>query len=123
MSAVDTVLPPLLKDWTNANVRDWAAEKYPKVVKHLADFDGLDLVGWRTEANFKEYLGGPYGAAFYGHLLGAPLVPVSSHTHTKHRRRVYGCAALLLRASFLCTHRHTSRARSCRSRSTCSRPR
>jgi hypothetical protein len=59
-----------LKDWSNADLIDWANEKYPKVVRFLTDYDGLDLAGWRKE-DFEKYLGGPYGASFYGHLLGA----------------------------------------------------
>ena len=72
-----------LKEWSNADVVEWAKEMCPRVVQFLADYDGSILAGWRTEANFKEFLGGAYGVAFYGHLLGAPSAPPSPCTHTE----------------------------------------
>jgi len=62
-----------LKDWSNADVVEWAQEKYPKVVQFLANYDGSDLALWKKE-DFKEIFGIGIGAAFYNCLEDAGLL-------------------------------------------------
>ena len=66
-----------LKDWTNAEVVEWAKKGYPDVVPALTreKYKGSILAGWKIE-QFEKYLGGGIGAAFYNYLERAPLVPI-----------------------------------------------
>ena len=70
-----------LKDWSNADLVEWAQEKCDDVVPFLATYDGLDLAYWKKE-DFEEYLGGGIGAALYNCLECAPSAPPSMSTHT-----------------------------------------
>ena len=62
-----------LKKWSSAQVVAWAEENCPDVVPTLKkeECGGATLAGLRKE-EFKEFFGAMKGAAFYGHLLGAP---------------------------------------------------
>ena len=82
------------EDWTNKEVVDWAeAKNYHEVVTILEQkqLRRRVLAGW-GKANFEKYLGGAYGASFYGHLLGTPalrarLVVGSRGYFSPNRRR------------------------------------
>lgn len=54
----------------------------PRVVQFLADYDGSILAGMKKE-DFKEFLGGAFGAVFYNCLEGAPSASPFPCTHTK----------------------------------------
>ena len=64
-----------LKDWSNADLIDWAQEKCPKVVSFLAErkYKGSILAYWKKE-DFQhgEIFGAAIGAAFYNCLECAP---------------------------------------------------
>ena len=76
-----------LKDWTNQELIDWAKKVYRHVaaIVEKEQYDGSTLAGWE-KADFKEYLNGAHGAAFYGHLLGAYFLSNVPFTHnfTEH---------------------------------------
>lgn len=72
-----------LKRWSSAQVVEWAENNLPEVVPFLKkeDCDGATLTClW--EEDFEKYLGGPYGAAFYGLLLGTHDAGLSTGIHT-----------------------------------------
>jgi len=66
-----------LKDWTNAEVVEWAQKNCDDVVSVLVEkkYKGSILAGMKKE-DFEKYLGGVIGAAFYNYLERAPLVPI-----------------------------------------------
>ena len=62
-----------LKDWSNADLIDWAQEKCPKVVRFLSDYDGSILANLKKEEfQHKEAFGFAIGSAFYNCLECAP---------------------------------------------------